>query len=106
MKKLQTPNSKLQNQGLEQGDVQGRPFRAMRFDWGSFAGKGVTGLATVLIVAILAVILGNIIIEALPHLSWRLVSTGTATDMFDVNKAGIFPMIFGTTARVMLMTIL
>jgi phosphate transport system permease protein len=25
--------------------------------------------------------------------------------MFDVNKAGIFPMIFGTTARVMLMTV-
>ena len=69
-------------------------------------GKGATGLATVLILAILAVILGNIVIRGLPYLSWRLVSTGTATDMFDVNKAGILPMIFGTTARVMLMTLL
>jgi phosphate transport system permease protein len=105
MTKSQIPKSKVQSQGQELADVRSRPFRAVRFDWPSFAGKGATGLATVLIVAILAVILGNIIIEALPHLSWRLVSTGTATDMFDVNKAGIFPMIFGTTARVILMTI-
>ncbi len=40
-----------------------------------------------------------------PHVSWRFVTTGTATDMFDVEKAGILPMIFGTTARVILMTI-
>ena len=68
-------------------------------------GHGATGLATLLILAILGVILVNIIFDGLPHLSWRLVSTGTATDMFDVRKAGIFPMIFGTTARVILMTI-
>jgi phosphate transport system permease protein len=56
--------------------------------------------------AILAVILGNIIIQGLPHLSWRLLSTGTATDPFDPDKAGILPMIIGTAARVVLMTIL
>jgi phosphate transport system permease protein len=88
-------------------DVQSaRPFRAEHFDWFSFLGKGVTGLATWLIIAILAIILGNVVIEGIRHVSWRLISTGTATDMFDVNKAGILPMIFGTASRVIIMTIL
>src|SRR5947199_8015755 len=82
-----------------------RRFRAARIDWASMLGTGATGFATLLIIAILAVILGNIIINGLPYVSWRFVSTGTATDMFDVNKAGILPMIFGTTARVLLMTL-
>ena len=86
--------------------VRGRRFRAARVDWLSFLGTGATGLATGLIVLILAIILGNIVFNGVLHLSWRLVSTGTASDMFDVNKAGILPMIFGTTARVILMTIL
>lgn len=83
-----------------------RPFRAERFDWFSFLGRGATGLATLLIIAILFIILGDVIFHGLPHVSWHLVATGTASDMFDVNKAGILPMIFGTTARVILMTIL
>jgi len=84
---------------------RGRRFRAVRFDWASFLGTGATGLATLLIIAILGIILGNIVVNGLPQLTWRFVSTGTASDMFDVRKAGIFPMIFGTTARVILMTI-
>lgn len=84
----------------------GRPFRSASADWVSLLGTGATGLATVLILAILATILGNIIWNGAPFLSWRLVTTGTAGDMFNVNRAGIFPMIFGTTARVMLMTML
>lgn len=84
---------------------KGRRFRAARLDWTSAIGTCVTGLATVLIIAILAIILGDIVIKGSPYLSWRFVSTGTATDMFDVNKAGILPMIFGTSARVILMTL-
>ena len=80
-------------------------FRAARWDWVSALGTGATGAATVLIVSILAVILGNIIINGIQFVSWRFVTTGTATDMFDVNKAGILPMIVGTSARVILMTI-
>jgi phosphate transport system permease protein len=80
-------------------------FHRARTDWFSVLGTGSTGLATLLIVLILAVILTNIVWHGSANISWRLVSTGTATDMFDVNKAGIFPMIFGTTARVILMTI-
>jgi phosphate transport system permease protein len=82
-----------------------RPFRSQQFDWSSFVGTGATGLATVLIIAILAIILGNIAYRGLSGLSWRFITTGTATDMFDVNKAGILPMIVGTAARVILMTI-
>jgi len=65
---------------------------------------GLTGFATVLILAILAVILGNIIINGWPGFSLRFLTAGTAKDMFDVDKAGILPMIFGTAARVILMT--
>src|SRR6185436_11643478 len=77
-----------------------RPFRSRETDWYSVLGTGTTGLATLLIVAILLVILTNVIWNGAPYVSWRFITTGTATDMFDVRKAGIFPMIFGTTARV------
>jgi phosphate transport system permease protein len=83
-----------------------RKFRSLRFDWTSFLGSLATGISVLLIFLILAVILGNIIIKGLPYVSWRLITTGTATDMFDVHKAGILPMIFGTSARVILMTLL
>jgi phosphate transport system permease protein len=83
-----------------------RPFRSAHRDWASLFGTGVTSLATLLIIAILAIILGDIVVHGLPYVSWRFVSTGTATDMFDVNKAGILPMIVGTTSRVIIMTIL
>jgi phosphate transport system permease protein len=83
-----------------------KAFRAPKKDWASVMGTGSTLLATVLIVTILGIILGNVMINGAAHVSWRFLTTGTATDMFDVNKAGIFPMIFGTTARVLLMTIL
>jgi len=83
----------------------GRPFRAVRFDWHSFVGTSATGLATLLIVAILAVILANITVNGIGTVSWRFV-TGPAVDMFNVEKAGILPMIVGTAERVILMTIL
>jgi phosphate transport system permease protein len=79
--------------------------RAPRFDWASFLFTGLTGAATFLILGILAVILGSILLSGWSGLSWRFISSGTEHDMFDVNKAGIFPMIIGTAARVILMTI-
>jgi phosphate transport system permease protein len=82
-----------------------RNLRRGRMDWSSFIGAGATGLAVLLIVLILLVIVGDVFINGFQYVSWRLVSTGTATDMFDVTKAGILPMIFGTTVRVILMTI-
>ncbi len=94
MSQTQIPSSKFQS------------FRSRHFDWSSFIGTGATALATVLIVVILFIILGNIIWHGWSGLSWHFVSSGTATDMFDVKKAGILPMIVGTAARVILMTIM
>ena len=79
-------------------------FRRQRFDFPSFFFAGLTGLATLLIVAILAVILGNVVFHGWEGISWRFITAGTEKDMFDVDKAGVLPMIFGTTARVILMT--
>jgi phosphate transport system permease protein len=84
---------------------QRRQFRQERFDFGSFFFTGLTCLATFLILAILALILGNVALHGWSALSWRFVTAGTEADMFDVNKAGVLPMIFGTAARVILMTI-
>jgi phosphate transport system permease protein len=66
---------------------------------------GLTGLATVLIVAILVIILGNIVINGWPHLTWKFVMGGTEKDLFSVGGSGVLPMIFGTAARVILMSI-
>src|SRR4030095_5304116 len=66
---------------------------------------GLTGFATFLILSMLAVILGDILIKGWPGLSWHLISSGTDKDMFDVDKAGVLPMIIGTAARVILMTL-
>ena len=80
-------------------------FRSRGFDLPSFVFSGLTGLATFLIIAILLIILGNVIYIGGSSLSWRFVTGGTQSDMFDVNKAGSLPMIIGTTARVLLMTL-
>ncbi len=67
--------------------------------------SGLTAFAALLILAILAVILGNIFYHGWSGISWRFITSGTESDMFDVEKAGVLPMIFGTAARVILMTI-
>jgi len=85
--------------------AKGRPFTRTRFDFGSFFFGGLTGLSTLLILAILFVILGNICWNGGAGLSWHFLTAGTEKDMFDVDKAGVLPMIFGTAARVILMTI-
>jgi len=83
----------------------GRSFQSKRFDFASWFFTGVTGLATLLILLILAVILGNIILLGSKGFSWRFITAGTEQNMFDVNTAGVLPMIVGTTARVFIMTI-
>jgi phosphate transport system permease protein len=80
-------------------------FRRTRVDVGSLFFTGLTGLATLIIITILVLILGNILYYGSGAFSWRFVSGGTESDMFDVDKASVFPMIFGTTALVFLMTI-
>ena len=80
-------------------------FAATRFDAVSFCFTGLTGVATWLILALLAVILGTILFNGWAGLSWRFITAGTEKDMFDVGKAGVLPMIVGTSARVILMSI-
>ena len=80
-------------------------FRAARFDFTSSFFTGLTGTSTLLILAILLVILFNIAANGLPHLSWRFITSGTADGMFDTKTAGVMPMILGTAARVLLMTL-
>jgi len=86
-------------------EVKRRHFQAERFDFASFFFSGLTGLATFLILAILAVILGNILINGWSGLSWRFISTIPRKDFFDPATTGVLPMIIGTTFRVFVMTI-
>ena len=80
-------------------------FSRQRRDIGSALGEGSTLCATVLILAILAVILGSAIINGVPYLSVRLLTGSSSKDMFDVEKAGLLPLLVGTVARVFLMTL-
>ena len=82
-----------------------RNFRAEKFDFWSFFFSGLTGLATLFILGILATILLNIIINGWSAISWHFVSTIPKKDFFDANTTGVLPMIVGTAFRVIVMTI-
>jgi phosphate transport system permease protein len=82
-----------------------RPFAPRRFSWASFFGAGLTRVATYLIMAILCAIVGNILYQGWPNLSWRFVTSGIEEGMFNVGRSGVLPMIVGTASRVILMTI-
>ncbi len=88
-------------------DARQLPWSFQRTDpqFGSRCWAGLTGAATGVILALLAVLLGTIVWHGAPGLSWHFITSGTATDMFDVAKAGVLPMIVGTAARVVLMTL-
>jgi len=83
----------------------GHGFHRHRFDAASFFFKGLTGLATLLILTILAVILINIVINGWPGISWRFISTIPKEGFFEPESAGVLPMIVGTTIRVVVMTL-
>ena len=80
-------------------------FQRHKFDYVSFFCTGLTGAATFLILAILAVIICNVVFHGWSSFSWRFLTGGTERDMFSVENAGILPMIVGTAVRVILMTI-
>ena len=81
------------------------PIRSARRDVASIFFTGLTGFCTLLIVAILAIIVGNVVYHGWGSFSWRFLTSGTEAGMFNVDEAGIFPMIFGTAARVFVMTL-
>jgi phosphate transport system permease protein len=80
-------------------------FRTDKFDFASFFFSGLTGLATLLILAILAVMLGNILLNGWSGLSWHFISTIPKKDFFNPDTTGVLPMIIGTAIRVFVMTL-
>lgn len=82
-----------------------RHFRSEKFDFWSFFFTGLTSLATLLIIGILAVILANILFNGWNGFSWHFVSTIPKKDFFDIKTTGVLPMIVGTAFRVIVMTI-
>ena len=80
-------------------------FRRSQVNVSSVFFSGLTGLATLIIMALLVIILGNIFYHGWAGFSWGFITRGTEKDMFDVKNAGVYPMIFGTAARVIIMTI-
>lgn len=73
--------------------------------WPSLVGTAVTGAATFGILLLLGVILGNILVNGLPGLSFRFVFTIPKKDFFEIESAAVLPMIIGTTLRVLVMTV-
>ena len=69
-------------------------------------GERLTALATALILALLAIVLAHLVWEGRSALSWRFLFRGPESDMFDPRTAGVLPMLVGTVARVLLMTVL
>ena len=82
-----------------------RNFKSEKFDFWSFFFSVLTGLATLFIIGILAVILANIIYNGWSGLNWHFVSTIPQKDFFDIKTTGVLPMIVGTAFRVIVMTI-
>jgi len=62
----------------------------------------LTGLAVLIILALLFVILGNIVANGWTRISWEFLSANPREGM---TAGGIFPAIFGTALLVLLMTI-
>jgi phosphate transport system permease protein len=62
----------------------------------------LTGLAVVLILAVLVVLFGNILVNGWAQMSWEFISKNPEVGM---TEGGIFPAIFGTVLLVLLMTV-
>ncbi len=62
----------------------------------------MTGLACVVIIAMVAIVLGNILVHGISHLTLGFLTEAPAVGM---TEGGIFPAIFGTFALVLLMTV-
>lgn len=61
-----------------------------------------TGLACLVLTALVALILGNIVRHGVGHISWAFLTQAPKSGM---TEGGIFPAIFGTAALVLLMTL-
>jgi phosphate transport system permease protein len=78
---------------------------AKKRDWTGVLFTAATALATLTILAMLVVIVADIFWKGSDQLSLRFVFGNADEGMFDTARAGVFPMIFGTAALVVLMTL-
>lgn len=62
----------------------------------------LTGLCCLLILSMVVIILGDILVQGAPHVSWSFIAHSPKAGMME---GGIFPAIFGTVALVLLMTL-
>jgi phosphate transport system permease protein len=84
--------------------MQRNEFDARGRNWSGSFFPLLTAAATFLILAILAVIVANVVYNGWHRLSWSFLTHGIENGM-EGPSTGIFPMIFGTVALVLLMTI-
>ncbi|MCY3017692.1 MAG: phosphate ABC transporter permease PstA [Planctomycetota bacterium] len=77
------------------------PQSAIRNVAGWFFGT-LTGAAGLIIVAMVAIVLGHVVVNGAGRLSWEFVSRSPELGM---REGGIFPAIFGTFSLVVLMTL-
>jgi phosphate transport system permease protein len=71
-------------------------------DWAGFGFTGLSGLAALIIVLMVAVIMGNILWFGWRTVTWEFLA---AVPREGMTEGGIFPAIFGTVALVLLMVI-
>jgi phosphate transport system permease protein len=80
-----------------------RPLRKVRsFDWAGTTLTTISGVAALLIIAIVAIIIGNIVFFGWRTVTWEFL---TAAPRHGMTQGGIFPAIFGTAALVVLMVV-
>jgi phosphate transport system permease protein len=75
---------------------------ARRVNLGDGTLIGLTTLATVIVLAMLLIVVGDVIVGGWGVISWEFISAAPRDGM---TKGGIFPAIFGTVALTLLMTI-
>jgi len=77
------------------------PQSAVRNAAGWFFGT-LTGIASLIVVTMVVIILGNIVVNGAGRISWQFL---TRTPEMGMTEGGIFPAIFGTFSLVVLMTL-
>jgi phosphate transport system permease protein len=73
-----------------------------RARYGEMVGVGLLGLSVVLILAILVIIIGDVIVHGIGHVTWTFI---TESPRQGLAEGGIYPAIIGTTLLVLVMTI-
>lgn len=90
----------MTTRALTFGPIDAAPPRSSR--WAGIGFATLAGIAAGLIVAMLAVILGNIIWHGWRSVTWEFLTSAPREGM---TQGGIFPAIFGTVALVLLMVV-